>query len=360
MADEKTWSLSELRAEVRKLTGRSETADISDAEVNKLINDYYVNHFPSDAGVNEFDGFFTQSLSATDDGVYDVAQNIDRLDDPVTINNTQIFFYRDEELFFSGTGTSSDNKVFINEEAVGLGYYKDEQYITDPNLVIGTSDTTKVKHDAFSYTIDGFSYSKATSEVALTGSDVPQNKYGAWSLKIDEDGTITVAEATDNVTGYATARKALDDMGESDTDSAFMGYVTAIKTDGVFSPGTTALDATNVTSTFTDGKFEDRGMPLAACLYGQKLYLRPKPNDIYQLEALTIADRPTALQNDSDAPDDLKWGPMIALMTAWRYLKSVHDDERADELASDIKVNKDAVELDKYKRYKHRILQAKF
>ncbi len=147
--------------------------------------------------------------------------------------------------------------------------------ITDPSLAIGVTDTEKVKHSDFSYEIQSKSYSKASSEVALTGSAIPQGKYGAWSLKIDEDGLIAVAAAADNATGYDTPRKALESLGVSDSDSAYMGYVTVTKSDGAFTPDTTALNATNVTATFTDGKFENRGEPLSALLYGRArpLYL---------------------------------------------------------------------------------------
>ena len=190
MADEKTWDLSELRAEFRKLTGRSQTADISDTLVNERINDYYVNHFPADAQVDEFDDFYTQALSATDSGIYPVAQNIDRLDDPMTINGNPIILCRSREQFFSGQGSINTNLAIPSFQpsqggVLGLGRYIDEQFITEPNLVIGTSDKTKVKHDAFDYEIQQFAYSKATSEVALTGSSIPQSKYGAWSLRID-------------------------------------------------------------------------------------------------------------------------------------------------------------------------------
>ena len=97
----KLWDLSELRAQFRVYTGRVTTALMSDSDIDDEINDYYVNHFPSDAKVDEFDTFFTQALSATDDGVYDISQDVERLDDPVTINGNQIRFYRDRESFFS-------------------------------------------------------------------------------------------------------------------------------------------------------------------------------------------------------------------------------------------------------------------
>ena len=105
-----------------------------------------------------------------------------------------------------------------------------------------------------------------------------------------------------------------------------MGYVTVTKSDGAFTPGTTGLDAANVTDTYTDGKFENRAEPVSALLFGQNLYVDPKPNDIYELEALSIADRPVAFADDDAVPDDAKWGPFIAAAAAIIFLARKGED----------------------------------
>ena len=361
MADTKAWTLSEIRDQWRIYTGRTTTDQISNVNVNKEINDYYVNHFPNDAKVDEFDTFFTQALSATDDGKYSLSQDVDRLDDPVTINGNPITFYRDRELFFTGNHLHGHHHHFLGFNLTTLHNthfhkFEDEQFITGPTLVIGTSDTTKVKHSDFSYRINNFSYSKDSSEVDLTGSAVPQSKYGAWSFKIDTDGTITVAAATDNVNGYDTPRKALEALNSSDSASAYMGYVTVIKSDGAFTPATTALNAANVTATFTDGRFETRTTPISALLYGQDLYVHPKPNDIYEFKALVIADRPTALE-DGDAPADKRHGPMIALNSANIFLLSQGEKEVVDDLTGLTNYYQDSINSDKIKRLLGQVIQ---
>lgn len=353
MADTKTWKLSEIRDLWRKLTGRPSTNQISDINVNKEINDYYVNLFSHDAKVDEFNVFYTQALSATDSGIYSIGQNIDRLDDPVTINGRQIVLYRDRELFFS-VHRHRHHQHFSHFTGQRTSFhhfqYKDEQFITDPNLAIGTSNTARVKHDAFDYVIQNKSYSKATSEVALTGDAIPQGLYGAWSLKVDVDGDITVTAAVANGTGYATPRIALDALGASDSDNVYMGYVTVTKSDGAFTPDTTLLSAANVTDTFTDGKFENRAEPEAALLFGQDLYVQPKPNDIYELEALSIADRPDAFADDDAVPDDAKWGPVIASMSALIFLERNGEDEIAGEVAVIASKYMSSIRSDKIKR----------
>ncbi len=361
MADEKTWKLSEIRTLWRELTGRPSTGQISDTNVNKEINDYYVNHFSHDAKVDEFDVFYTQALSATDTGIYSIASNIDRLDDPVTVNGREIVLYRDRELFFG----THDYTHFLHGHFHGArnhlhGQYKDEQFITDPTLAIGTDDTKKVKHSDFSYEIQSKSYSKSSSEVALTGDAIPTGLYGAWSLKIDVDGTITVTAADANGTGYATPRIALDALAGADGDSAYMGYVTVTKSDGAFTPDTTALDASNVTDTYTDGKFENRAEPTSALLFGSNLYVRPKPNDIYELEALSIGDRPTAFADDNAVPDDAKWGPVIAAMSALFFLERNGEDTIAGQVAVVAKKYMSSIRSDKIKRLLGQVVQRSY
>jgi len=337
-----TWTLAEIRTRWRTDTGRTQTADISDDDVNDLINDYYVNHFPNDAKIDDFDIFITQALTATDDGEYALSTDIDRLDDPVTLDGDQIVLYRDRELFFND-------------------YPENEQYITAPNLAIGSSDTTKVKHDAFDYRIEEYAYSKASSEVTLSGDTIPQNKYGAFSFKIDEDGTITVEAANDNDDGYSSPKLALEDLDNADSDSCYMGYLVVISTDsGGFIPGTTALDDSAVTDTYTDGKFESRNRPEAILLYGAKMYVRPKPYDIFQIRALSIADRPAAFTGDSDTPADTKYGPAIARGAAIAYLDSRGGQERILDLAISTKHMFDSIRSDKLKRLLGGVVQRRF
>ena len=348
----KTWTLTELVAQLRKYIGRPSTAQISDADLEILINDYYVNHFPSDANVDEFNTFYTQALSATDDGIYPIPQSVARFDDPVTINGNRICFYRDRENFFTDFPDYRHHHHFLNATTSHNTFnrkFEDEQFITNPNLRIGLIDVTKVRFDSFDYRIDSYSYSKSSGEVVLTGSTIPSDKYGAWSLKIDEDGTITVAEATDNAIGYLTPRLALEGLGSSDSETAYMGYVTVIRDGKEYTPGTD-LDFSDLTATFTDGRFESRTTPVTALLYGQDLYVWPKPNDIYEFKALQIANRPDELKSGSDAVEDPKWGPAIAIGTANIFLLGEGEKETADDLAGLTKYLFSQINEDRIKR----------
>lgn len=319
MADTFSWDMSEITTRFQELIGDQSVAA---ATCRKHINDYYQHQFPEDADVDDLKSFFSQATSAHDDGDYDLAQTDLKLLKPVTCDDTEIRFIIDHELFF---------RLYPDQE----------QYKTAPGLVIGTSDKAKVKHDDFTYEINGYGYEKSSSEITLSGSTIPQNKYGAFSFKIDTDGTITVAEASDNATGYDTPAKAALGLGYSDSSSAFMGYLIVMSTDsGGFVPGTTDLNDSAVTDYYTDGRFENRQKPEAITVFNNQVYARPKADDIYLIKAPSLI-RPAAMEDDG-SPEDIKWGPAIALGAAIYYLTEVtRDRERAEQLepAFDTRMN---------------------
>jgi len=121
-------------------------------------------------------------------------------------------------------------------------------------LAIG-STKANVASGAFSYIIDGVQYDKAavSAGTALSGDNIPLGLYGAWRLEIDADKTITIVEASDNATGYASAVLAMAGLPAVTPDNISMGVVTASLSDGVFDPGTTLLDAAGTTVGYTDG-----------------------------------------------------------------------------------------------------------
>ncbi len=127
--------------------------------------------------------------------------------------------------------------------------------VTKTVLAIGSTDTA-VSNAAFEYTSLGVQYSKAavTAGTAPGNDVVPQSTYGAVAFDIDAAGTITAVEAAANATGYATAALAIAGIADAASGSARMGTVTATKSDGAFTFGTTALDAANTTVAYTDGQ----------------------------------------------------------------------------------------------------------
>jgi hypothetical protein len=135
-----------------------------------------------------------------------------------------------------------------------IGVLKGDYLLSKPGLVIGTTPAN-VANVAFTYTVGGVQYSKgAVAAGVAPGNDiVPANKYGAVALDINASGTVTVAEAAANATGYATAALALAAIPAVAANLVRMGTVTVIRTAGDFTFGTTSLADATTTAVYTDG-----------------------------------------------------------------------------------------------------------
>lgn len=319
MADVFDWDMPDIIDRFEQLIGDS---SLGDETCRKHINSYYTEIFPEEAKVDALKSFYTQATSAHDDGDYDLAQTDLKLLKPVFCDEAEIKFIIDHEEFFRR-------------------YPDNEQYKTAPGLAVGSSDTKKVYHDDFTFEINGYAYTKLSSEVALSGDTIPQNKYGAFSFKIDTDGTITVSEASDNATGYDTPAKAALGLGYSDSESAFMGYViVSSSVSAGFIPGTTVLSATTTTNYYTDGRFENRQKPEAITIFNNQVYARPRADEIYLIKAPRLI-RPAAMEDDG-SPEDKAWGPAIAIGAAIYYLAEItRNFDRVKELipALEIRLN---------------------
>lgn len=147
-----------------------------------------------------------------------------------------------------------DIKTLVNDIRTKLTAYISGGLLTSPVLTQG-STPANVATSLFFYTIGGIAYSKAAVAAGTApGNDViPQNKYGAVALDIGADGTIDVVEATDNATGFNSAALAVAALPAVAANHVRMGTVTAMKSDGTFTFGTTSLSASNTTVAYTDG-----------------------------------------------------------------------------------------------------------
>lgn len=141
-------------------------------------------------------------------------------------------------------------KAFANDiRAKLVGNY----VIGVPALTLG-SNKDDVANALFHFMIGGKHYIKAaiTTGTAPGNDVVPQSLFGAVAFDIGADGTIDAIEATANATGYASAALAVAALPAAATGHARIGWVTATKSDGAFTFGTTEFDAANTTVAFTD------------------------------------------------------------------------------------------------------------
>jgi hypothetical protein len=155
-----------------------------------------------------------------------------------------------------------------------------DHLVTAPNLAIG-STVQNVANLQFSYIINGKLYTKAAVAAGTApGNDVvPQNKYGAVAFDIGINGTIDAVEAAANAAGYNSAILAVGGLPAVEADHVRMGYVTAMKSDGAFTFGSTGLNAANTTVAYGDmaGLFYTMGGSLPAALTAHAVTQRTDP-----------------------------------------------------------------------------------
>ena len=125
--------------------------------------------------------------------------------------------------------------------------------ITSAALAIGTTKPN-ASTAKFRYAVNGAIYEKAAvaAGTALGTDVIVATKYGAVALDIGKDGAIDAVPATDQVAQeFTTAALAAAALPAVASDHVRIGYVTASKSDGDFTFGTTNLDAANVTEAYT-------------------------------------------------------------------------------------------------------------
>jgi len=145
----------------------------------------------------------------------------------------------------------------VNDLQAQINRVRGSNLVTTPALAIGSTKTA-VATGAFTFRINGMLYAKAAVAAGTApGNDVvPEDLYGAVALDIGTDGNLDAIEAAANGTGYATAALAIAGIPAPAAGHIRVGTVTAIKSDGAFTFGTTDLDAANSTVVYTNGVFD--------------------------------------------------------------------------------------------------------
>jgi len=146
-----------------------------------------------------------------------------------------------------------ENRTLTNDIRSKL---KGDDVVSKPSLSIGTTDTN-VANVAFTFQVGGVQYSKAAVAAGTSpGTDViPEDKYGAIALDINAAGTISIASASANATGYDSAGEAVAGIPAVASGKARMGTVSVVRAaTGGFTFGTTELDDADTTTEYTDGQ----------------------------------------------------------------------------------------------------------
>ena len=114
--------------------------------------------------------------------------------------------------------------------------------VSNPNLAIGTSSKKKIKHDTFSYILNGVITTIAGGEVAFTATthDITDGHFKNFNVHLDGSTVKILGSAEDAVCPATPAGKLK------------LGEVKIATAGAAFEAGTTDLDAVTVTDTYTN------------------------------------------------------------------------------------------------------------
>ena len=104
----------------------------------------------------------------------------------------------------------------------------------------------------WSFDISGTIYTVPANLIGYSVGDdvIPAGRYGAVAFDVGTDLVVHTIEATDNATGYTSEALARAGLPAVAANHARMGTVNISKSDGAFTCGVTALNATNVRTVF--------------------------------------------------------------------------------------------------------------
>ncbi len=98
-----SWTLAEIRAKVRKITGRPTTTQISDTDIDDYIDNYYLNILPLQTQSTVFDKFSSSSgftgTTTAGTGEYALGSDVLGIKKPLIFDGEEIPLWHDLEAF---------------------------------------------------------------------------------------------------------------------------------------------------------------------------------------------------------------------------------------------------------------------
>lgn len=246
-----TWTLAEIRQKVRQVTGRLSGSELSNAQVDNYINQYYQFTLPAELKL-ERNHVYYEFLTTPNQPYYDLPTGYTNLEPPATMDWMSLLWYQDPGYFFENNPLQVSRSTPWTGDGVTVAFNTTAQAfpIYPGTLVI--TDNTEVFEDTNETWTD--------SNVVIAGS-----LGGSATINYDT-GSIAVSFNTAPANGQ----------------NIYLSYV-------LFQPG----------------------RPQAVLMYNNQLQFFPVPDTAYrfQVKAYKVVD---PLVNSTDRPPLDDWGPCIA------------------------------------------------
>jgi hypothetical protein len=127
------WDLKQIRDKIRRLSGRNEDEQITDAELNTYINKYYQIVFPLESRPIELNVWFETTLTEGVDTYTLASLDFDdrylTFDKPVTVNGKTIILYLNPNEFFN---IYPENQEYDNGKPEAVLLYNNELVFRRP------------------------------------------------------------------------------------------------------------------------------------------------------------------------------------------------------------------------------------
>lgn len=257
-----TWSLSDIRRKVRKVTGRLSPNELSNDELDDYINKYYQYTFPAELKLERQHTFY-EFLTTPNQATYTFDNtNYTNVEPPATLDNLSLLYYQDPERFneenpyqvtrltpWTGNGVT----LAFTTTVTGFPILPDSVVITDNTEVFEDTNTTWT-----------------TANVSVTGS------LGGTAIINYSTGVITVTFNTAPTNGQ----------------NIHLSYI-------VFAAG----------------------RPTAVLFYDNQFKFYVPPNTAYRFKMKAYVP-PAALDESTDVPILPQWGLAIAYGAA----REIHTD----------------------------------
>jgi len=247
-----SWTLAEIRRKVRQVTGRFSSEELSNTELDKYINNYYLYTFPAEVKLESKHTYY-QFTTEANQAYYNVPVTAyTNFEPPASVNNLSMLWFQNEATFneknplqytFLNPWTGDGLTVTFTTTVTGFPIY--------PSTLTFSDDV-----ETFVDTNQDWS----TSDVTITGSA------GGIATINYNDGTISVTFA----------------VAPADGQLIHLNYV-------IF----------------------QAGRPQAILYYNNQFQLFPVPDQAYivKMGAYKVV---TELSEATDTPDLNEWGPCIA------------------------------------------------
>jgi len=93
------WTVAKIKAKVRKITGRPDIGQLSEADLLGYINNYYQYVLPEEVGLVELDTWFELETEANE-GEYALDPDMQKITNPFTVDGQEKNLYFDPVFFF--------------------------------------------------------------------------------------------------------------------------------------------------------------------------------------------------------------------------------------------------------------------